>query len=198
MSKPLKVLSLFAVLLALSGCAGKNFVRPEQGAFKLGVTNYAAVTQQLGQPVREGSLVKNEKNIKSITYAYASTGGEPLEEGVIPARAMVYYFLNDTLIGQEFVSSFKSDNSNFDDTKIPMIVKGKTTRAEVIQILGRPSGTCIPPIVKATSGEALGYAYSTTRGGAFSGFKFFRKALLVSFDERDQVSDLEFSSSGNK
>ncbi|MFA4846342.1 MAG: hypothetical protein WC654_07360 [Patescibacteria group bacterium] len=198
MFKSLTSFIFISILIVLSGCAGKDFVRPTQEAFKLGKTTYSQVVQQLGEPRREGTLLKNDKNLKSITYAYAAVGGEPLEEGVIPARAMSYYFFEETLVGQEFVSSFKSDNSNFDDTKIPAIVKGKTTRSEIIQLIGRPSGSYVPPMVKATTGEALGYTYVTTRGGAFSGFKVFRKSLLISFNELDQVSETEFSSSGNK
>lgn len=198
MFKSFRSLVAISMLTILFGCAGRDFVRPNQEAFKLGQTTYAQVLQQLGEPRREGTLLKNEQNIKSISYAYAATGGEPLEEGVIPARAMTYYFLSDKLVGQDFVSSFKADNSNFDDGKVSSIVKGKTKRTDVAQLLGRPSGSYIYPIVKATAGEAVGYTYGTTRGGAFSGFKIFRKSLLVSFNENDEVSDIEFSTSGNK
>ena len=198
MFKSFRSLVAISMLTILFGCAGRDFVRPNQEAFKLGQTTYAQVLQQLGEPRREGTLLKNEQNIKSISYAYAATGGEPLEEGVIPARAMTYYFLSDKLVGQDFVSSFKADNSNFDDGKVSSIVKGKTKRTDVAQLLGRPSGSYIYPIVKATAGEAVGYTYGTTRGGAFSGFKIFTKSLLVSFNENDEVSDIEFSTSGNK
>jgi hypothetical protein len=198
MFKSIKTFLFISIAIVLAGCAGRDFVRPTQEAFKLGTTTYAQIVQQLGEPRRVGTLLKNDKSLKSITYAFAATGGEPLEAGVIPARAMGYYFLNDTLVGLEFVSSFKSDNSDFDETRIAAIAKGKTTRAEVIQLLGRPSGSYIPPMVKETSGEAVGYTYIATKGGAFSGFKFFRKSLLISFNESDQVSDVEFSSSGSK
>jgi len=186
------------ISIALSGCAGTNFIRPAPEAFKLGSSTYAQVTQQLGEPKRTGNLLKNDKNVKSIVYAYASTGGESLEAGVIAARAMTYYFLNDTLVGQEFVSSFKSDNTDFDDTKISGITKGKTTRAEVTQLLGKASSFYIAPMIKTTNGEAIGYNYNTTKGGLLGGFKFFKKSVLISFDENNQVSDIEFSSSGSK
>lgn len=198
MFKSIQALASISILLMLSGCAGTDFVRPSQDAFKLGRTTYAEVVKQLGEPRREGTLLKNEKNLKSITYAFAASGGEPLEKDVIPARAMSYYFLDSTLVGQEFVSSFKDDHSNFDDTKVSAIIKGKTTRSEVTKLLGRASGSYIPPVVKATSGEAMGYTYVTTSGGVLSGFKFFRKALLVSFDERDLVSDVDYSTSGSR
>jgi hypothetical protein len=189
------LISLFSVL---AGCAGTDFVRPSSDAFRLGETSYSQVVKQMGEPRRVGDVLKNGKQVKSISYAYATTGGEPLEEGVIPARVMVYYFHNDTLAGQEFISSFKSDNSNFDDTKIDRIIKGKTTRLQVAQLLGKSSASFIFPMVKETSGEAVGYGYQTTRGGAFSGFKFFNKVLRISFDDRNLVSDIDYTSSGSK
>lgn len=190
----------FTVIIVslLAGCAGKDFVRPSSETFKLGQTSYTQVVQQMGEPRKIGDVLKNEKNVKTATYVYAATGGEPLEEGVIPARALSYYFNNDLLVGQEFLSSFKSDNSNFDESKISAISKGKTTREEVIQLLGKPTATFVYPMIKQTSGEALGYTYNTTRGGAFSGFKFFTKALRIAFDEKGVVADIDYSSSGNK
>jgi hypothetical protein len=152
----------------------------------------------MGKPRKVADILKNEKPVKSITYVYASQMGEPLEKGVIPVRALVYFFHNDTLVGQDFVSSFKSDNSNFDNTKVENIKRGQTTRAEVIQMLGNPTASFIPPMVKATSDEAIGYSYTTTRKGVFGGIKNFSKNLRISFDEKDLVSDVEYTSKKTK
>lgn len=190
----------FAAIIVslLAGCAGKDFVRPSSEAFKLGQTTYAQVVQKMGEPRKMGDVLKNDKKVKTATYVYAATGGEPLEQGVIPARALSYYFNDDVLVGQEFISSFKSDNSNFDESKISAISKGKTTREEVIQLLGKPTASFVYPMIKQTSGQAVGYSYNTTRGGAFSGFKFFTKALRIAFDDKGVVSDIDYTSSGTK
>jgi hypothetical protein len=188
---------LAVFLLSVAGCSGKDFVRPSADAFKLGQTTYSQVLLQMGEPRKAGEVLKNGKQVKSITYVYAATGGEPLEVGVIPARALSYYFYNDMLAGQVFLSSFASDNSNFDNTKITGIIKGKTTRAEVIQLLGMPTASYIQPMVKETSGEAIGYTYQTTRGSAYSGFKFSNKNLNISFDDMNVVSDIEYTSLGS-
>ncbi len=190
------VLSIAAALA--TGCAGRNFVRPTPDAFALGRTTQAQIVEQLGEPLGQGTVAKNGATVSAIRYAYAATGGEPLEDGVIPARSLVFFFSKDVLVGEEFVSSFKSDHSNFDDTKVPSIVKGATTRAQVVQLLGPPTCRYLPPMVKATSGEAIGYAYGTTRGSAFSGFQRSQKAALISFDERDRVSDVEFTAATGK
>jgi len=80
-----------AVMLSLlAGCAGKDFVRPSSDTFKLGQATYTQVVQQMGEPRNTGNVLMNEKNVKTATYVYASTGGEPVEEDVIPARALSY------------------------------------------------------------------------------------------------------------
>jgi outer membrane protein assembly factor BamE (lipoprotein component of BamABCDE complex) len=198
MRKPFATIVLATAALFLGGCAGKNFVKPESAEFKLGETTYSQVVNKLGEPRGTGEVVKNGETMKTINYAYATTGGEPLQAGVIPARAMGYYFNRDVLVGKEFISSFKSDNSNFDEKKVPSIEKGKTTRAEVIRLLGRPYDAFVKPMVKETSGEAIGYSYSTTSGSAFTGLKFFRKAVRIAFDKDDKVLEVDYTTSGSK
>jgi hypothetical protein len=185
-------------LIVLSGCAGKDFVRPAPDAFRLGETRSAQVVARLGEPRKTGDVLTDDKSVKSITYVYASSGSEPAEEGVIPARGLTYYFYDDRMVGQEFISSFKADSSNFDETKLETLKKGKTTRAAVIQALGSPTASFIPPMVKSTSGEAIGYTYTATRGGLFSGFRVQVKSLRVSFDESDVVSDIDYKAAGSR
>src|SRR3954466_10148681 len=57
---------IFAVVTAvfIAGCAGHNFVRPSDGAFTLGQTPYAQVVQQLGEPRRESTMLRNGKQIQ--------------------------------------------------------------------------------------------------------------------------------------
>jgi len=194
-----KIEKIFTVLtiVVLAGCVGKDFVRPTSETFKLNETTYAQVVQQMGDPKKSGEVEKNGKHVRSISYTYASVGGEPAEKGVTPARTLVYFFHNDVLVGQAFLSSFKSDNTNFDETKIGSIIKGKTTRTEVIKLLGRPSASMVAPMVEETHGEAVGYQYSTVSGGVFTGFKFFNKQLAISFDENNVVTNVEYITSSH-
>lgn len=192
-----KAVCLVVLPFLICGCAGKDFVRPNAEAFKLGQTTYAQVIQQMGEPRTVSDLQVNEKLLKQTKYMYASRlAEEPSEDGAIPARVLQCYFYNDTLVGLVYLSSMKSDSSNFDHTKIESMKKGKTSRTEVIQILGKPTASLITPMVKATSGEAIGYTYQTVRGGALSGFKTFSKTLRISFDDRDIISEIDYQSAG--
>jgi hypothetical protein len=187
-------IAALAALLLVAGCAGTDFVRPSTDDLKLGKTTYKEVLTRMGPPRQEGSVLKNEKTVRTATYAYATTGGAPARPGVTPARAQSFYFHDDVLVGHEFISSFAEDHSDFDESKVPGIVKGRTTRAQLQQLLGRPSGAQIYPLIKSGQGEAATYTYAQMTGSVFTA-KFYRKVLVVTF-EGDVVTEVEYTSQG--
>ena len=185
---------LLPVLLVVAGCsATRDFVRPSPGTFKLGQTTYSQVIEQMGAPFEKTDGLQNGKPVKTITYAYASKTQEASEPGVTAGRGLTYYFYNDTLVGEQYYSSFKTDASSFDETKVQQITKGLTTRAQVVQLLGQPSATYIPPVVKEPSAEAIAYIYQTIQGSVYTGLKVSTKTLRISFDKNGIVSDIEFN-----
>ncbi|RDV00815.1 hypothetical protein [Trinickia dinghuensis] len=179
----------------MSGCAGTNFVRPNEAALQNGKTTIDDVRAQYGKPFRESSVTKNDENITLLSYAYATTGGTPLETGVVPSRSLALAFWKGVLVSNVFISSFKDDASDFDASKRDAIVKGKTTRGEVIGLLGRPAGYAIYPAIKDRNGQALIYSYHTTRGSAFD-LKFSNRDLTITIGSDGVVSDVNFESSG--
>ena len=197
MGRTFERLAAVTLLTLLCGCAGTDFVRPDTESLLVGQMTNAQVRARMGEPRREGALVKNEKTLKTATYAYASVGGKPRTPGVTPARAIGFYFYNDTLVGYEFISSWAEDHSDFDDGKVKDIVKGKTTRADLAQLLGKPVGRYIYPMIKSETGDAAVYAYAETSGSAFN-LKFYRKTLIVTFDAGGVATDVEFVSSGTR
>jgi hypothetical protein len=113
-----------ALVGALSGCAGTNFVRPDDAALQNGKTTIAEARAKYGSPFRESNAIKNDEDVKFLSYAYASTGGTPLQTGVTPARSLELGFWKDALVSNVFISSFKDDASDFDASKRAAIVKG--------------------------------------------------------------------------
>jgi len=165
---------------ALAGCAGTDLVRPDADAFKYGQTNYSAVVAKLGPPRQTGTLVRNDRNITTISY------------GETAGRAATYSFYDKLLVGSEFTSSGPADSTDFDAGRVPYIVKGKTTRAEVLQWFGKPGGYYVYPMIKTPGMQAAVYAHVETRGTAFN-LRVSRKVLIVTFDTKGVVSDVEFS-----
>jgi len=184
-----------AFAVALTGCAGRNFVRPDDASLQNGKTTIAEARATYGKPYRTGDITKNDQTVTVLSYAFATKGGTPLEAGVTPARAMDLAFWKGVMVSHCFASSFKDDATNFDAEKRQQIVKGKTTRAEVIDLLGKPAGYAIYPMIKDEKGEGLMYSYNTTRGSAFN-LKFAHKVLIVTVDPEGIVSDINYESSG--
>lgn len=179
------------------GCAGKDFTRPAPDTLVLGKTTYAEINGRYGSPYREGSLIKNEKNVRQATYAFATVGGEPLVSGVTPARGMTFSFLDQVLVGHEFTSSFKSDHTDFDATRVPQIKNGETTRAQVIALMGDPAGLRIYPMVKGGDDQGLVWIYGQTRASGFS-VSVHQKVLVVTVSAAGMVIDVEFTASGER
>jgi hypothetical protein len=199
MSRLLNASIFVAIAGFITACSvGTPHVRANAEALKLGSTTYSQVLERFGEPQHVGDLVKNGKPIKSISYSFALVSEEAQRPGIVPARAMTYYFDEHYIfVGQTFESSFDLDSTDFDERKLARIIKGKTTRAEVISLLGKPSGSYIAPMVKATYGEAIGYSNITFGKKSSSGRKVLVKSLHISFNENDQVSDMDFSSTSS-
>lgn len=196
-----KVSSLCVVVIlaasGLSGCAGTDFVRMEPQSFELGKTTRQQITQKLGEPYQVGTVQKNGKTLQTVSYGYANVGSEPLYEGVTASRSQGFYFLNGTLVGTEFTSSFKSDGTDFDATKIKLIEKGKSTKADVLKLFGAAGGEYMTPLVANPDDRALVYLYAQTRGTSFN-LRFYQKLLVVSYNPSGIVTDVEYTAQGIK
>ena len=79
-----------ALALIVAGCAGSNFSKQSGDTLVLGQTSRQEILQRLGSPYREGTVTKNGKQLKTMTYAFATTGGTPAREGVTPAFRVAF------------------------------------------------------------------------------------------------------------
>lgn len=197
-----KFTKIFVVLIisALAGCStGRQFVRSDTVNLRVGESSYSQVIAKMGEPYKSSEGVKNSVKIKSLVYAFSEN--KPLNVvslGYEPQRFINFLFDGDTLVGQQFVSSFKEDSTNFDENKIAGFIKAKTTRSDIISILGNPSGNYIKPMINDTSREAIGYKYITyIPPAAFQPSKTYTKTLTISFDDNDRVLNIDYSSSGD-
>jgi hypothetical protein len=185
--------------LALAGCAGVNFKRPDPASLKMGKTTTAEVIAVMGPPARTSETTKNTHLMKNFSYSYAESAITAARTDVITARGITLSMFNDVLVGQQFRSTFKEDTTDFDETKIAQIIKGKTTRNEVIALLGNPSGEAIFPIIKTPGEVAIRYSYLQARRPLFvGGLIIYSKDLAVSLDSYNVVSDIELTVSGEK
>src|SRR5262249_18366191 len=125
------------------------------------------------------------------TYSYASAGGTPLVDGVTPARTIGFLFRGSLLVGYQFVSSFRDDHTDFDESRVKDIRKGETTEAQVQAMLGRPAGFVRYPIVKEETHRSLVYMYTQVKGSAFN-LKVHIERLVVDLAPNGVVADVQF------
>lgn len=192
-----RTIAFALALLALTGCAGTNFKKPEPDALKIGISTRAQIVNVMGAPAQTGESLRNGEKLKVLRYAYAEGATTGKYPGVVPARAMSFLTHNDLLVAQEFVSSFVVDATDFDDTKVAQIVKGQTTRSQVVAMLGSPNGMAVHPFIKNKGETAALYSYAHVKGSVFN-MSFHSKMLVVSYDGAGVVADVEYTANGEK
>lgn len=144
----------------------------------------------MGEPVGKGEKVSNGENVEIVNYAYAQVGGEAVFDGVTPARSVGFLFHNNVLVGKEFTSSFKSDNTYFDPLKAKSVKQGMK-KQDVVTLLGKAGGEYRYPIISNKKGKALVYVFAQTKG-----FKSQQNILIVELDEKETVQKSEFNQAG--
>ena len=179
-----------ACVFLLAACAqNKDFVRPSSEALSLGKSTYSDVVSVLGESgfrMQTGTI--NGEAIQSIDYGY--------EEAAkfiglnAPQRVLHLTFFKGVLIGEEFNSSFDQDSTKFDVDRVFRLVNGKSTKADVIDALGKPSGEILYPLVNDKKGSGLVYWYTVNRP-VFDYITHISR-LIVFLDGRGIVKDISY------
>lgn len=184
-----------AALLA-AACAG-GFTRPAPEALRIGETTQSEAIARLGPPTARDTIERRGQKVAIVAYRYTTEAerqhGEP---GVIASRNLYLFFHDDRLVGHEYRSSIESDHTDFDPRKARAVVKGQSTREEVEKLLGRPSGYLTFPMVDASLGGAMVYAYTQQRRVPFGSPIVYNKNLLITFDPTGTVNGAFYEATG--
>jgi hypothetical protein len=193
------LLTIFLLPISCSvGTSGKNFVRPSNEFLILEKTTTGDIVSRFGLPLKEETLVRNGERFLNYGYIYTTTAKDKaIAEDINPQRAQFFYFSNDKLVGYEFFSSFREDNTDFDITTISQIRKGISTRSEVERLFGPPGGKAVYPLFPNKDEEVLIYFYSQAKGNILN-LAFYRKYLKIACNRQDIVTNIEYTESGQK
>lgn len=196
---------LFIILWVISiiiayGCAqtaGKKFTRMTDNMVQLGKTTHEDIVRIMGEPIKEEVFTKNDRTFKQIIYNFVSTGGQSTSKRVTAGRAQSFYFHEGILVGHLFLSNWEEDHTDFDQTKVQFVKKKETTKAEVIKLLGPPSGRYIYPFTANQEREVIVYWYTERRYYAYTAKKY-TKRLYVEYDRNQIVTDVDYYEYGEK
>lgn len=178
------------------GGLADSILRPVSSEFVLGVTHKRFLIERYGETSTRDNIyldggTKDANNVTSLVYrpgvlsAFFFGGSRP---GVFPVKMLALQFNDDLLMKYRFISNFEQDSTNFDEEKARSIESGKTTRAEVISLLGEPSGMAIYPSAREKNDTRYLYEY-------FEHDKNERtkliKRLQIDLNEQNVVKDIE-------
>ncbi|WP_444896811.1 hypothetical protein [Microbulbifer sp. SSSA005] len=184
-------------LFVLSGCTGIGTKPLGEKEVALGVDTEQSIKEKLGKPYEKGVFVKNNQQILTLAYAYPTTGKKAVSENISGTRNQGFYFYNDKLVGQDFVSSLAEDSTDFDESKVPLISEGQTSILEALDLLGKPSGEYQYPLISNKSEKAKVYMYSQTNKAIFQPASY-QKVLILSYNTDGIITNVNFAELGNR
>jgi hypothetical protein len=186
--KLIRIVCCAVALIIISGCAAPSFVKPAADKLTLGKSTSEDIIKAVG----EQPLIDSEVNAEKVQFIRYFHYENPTFWGVVTKRRDLNYTLfNNVMVGAEYDSTYSGEDTEFDTSKVTSISKGKSTRAEVIALLGKPSGEILYPLVTDKKGSGIVYSYTYSR---FAGLFTTSTAnlLVVSLNKEDVVSNISF------
>ena len=185
------VIVVFAMFMV--GCAGTPgiyFVKLETNQLVYGSDTPQSIKQKLGKPYQKENFTRNGKRMKFIRYFYLDEGGETGYKDVTAKHSQTFYFYKNKLVGHEYSSTWAADSTDFDEFIVGDIKIGTTTIQQVVELIGKPGGEFVYPLVKNELEKAKVYLYQHTKSSA-STTKYYQKMIIVSYDQNGVVTDVE-------
>ena len=180
------------IVLLMAGCADGPVLRSTSDSFVLGRTTLAEVAGHYGWASKSWDRIFRNKTVHIVMYLQASDSSDkPYRLGLSATRAARYYFVENILIGHDFDSSWASDTTDFDMTLIERVKEGQSTRAQVVDLLGKPVGYYKYPLIEEQAHEALVYLYQEL---AFTrpGVRANRKEVIIAVDQVGVVKSIKY------
>lgn len=206
-----------ALLAAACSSTGRNFDRPSNRLLVLGQTTTAEAVAALGEPTERRADPGNTAivtyfdevkprpaalrrarvagDIENLRYSYTyATMTAVADHAVARIRLLELAFWKDRLIYYHFSSSFPEDSTDFDDSRVASLARGRTTRTDVLNQFGPPGGEAVYPQV-AQPGTRL-YVYQYAIVGPQPG-QLTLKRLELLFDGAERLQEIFLSSEKN-
>jgi len=186
------------LIVLLGACASNTpLQRPQPGSLVLGSTSYQETRARFGATSRTKNLQIRGRRIQSVSYTYSDPQTPaykvPTAETV---RGLYLYFHQGVLVGYNYISSFPSDHTDFDQSMISGLVEGKSREAEVIARFGAPSGESMYPLTRHRGLRHLVYSYVQFIADPFGHGDYSSKTLVITVDRSGLVRDLDYKEEG--
>jgi hypothetical protein len=114
----------------------KKFNYQAREQLNLGSTTVLETVPLIGEPTGAKAIQYEDINFSQLEYAYLETDAT----GIVSVRHLFLEFKENILNGYYYTSSFSDDATDFDLEKSKEIEIGTSTKENVLNILGEPSG----------------------------------------------------------
>lgn len=194
----IKKITILISLLLLTACSRSvDFVRPADNALTLGKTTRGEIVALLKRDTDTiGQKLINNTLVEEMTYSHFTMDTEnsdnPEVYGTVATRGQYYYLKDNILVGTDYYSTFAKDSTKFDTSKVTSIIKGKSTKADVINMFGNPSIKMIKPLVSDKGVKAIGYHYRTMNIANGGNLKMAASKLIIELNENDVVVNIQY------
>jgi len=160
--------------------------------FELKRTTQGQVLATVGAPESISHTERNGKRIERFQYSYYTAAG--FAAGIGPVGRMAsFFFVDGLLIGYLYTSSFPGDSTDFLVESVSRIEKGKSTRGDVLALLGPPHGVVLFPLADGEGNSLIRYSY-TGATGLMGSTGFVSKDALITLNDKGVVIDINVSS----
>lgn len=196
----MKKIFLTLSVLVLTACSGTDFKKLDDSQLNFNVETPSSIKAKLGKPNTESEMTRNNKVVKALNYTYAHAYGKGTDSNVVPVRNQTFYFYEDKLVGNQYLSSWDVDSTDFDESKISQITEGKSTLFDVISLMGEPSGYEEYPLIASEKLKNKVYQYMqmTSKGLVIKKFAIYNKILKISYDTNNIVTKVSYEANGAK
>ena len=199
--------SLFVLMLTLAGCSTFQTNLAPEGLVP-GKTTSGWVMEHYGEPRGIDTITGPTVPKRTSLFRYGVRQTQPPEMfrniWQVFQKNLILEFLNDTLHGYLYNSSFNNHPTDFDKHLRRKILIGRGTKADVLSLLGEPVGKVLMPTslfdhpmlaplrhimpTNAREGWCYYYDYSYFKAGIRRRFEYY-KFLVIYFDDAGTVVD---------
>jgi len=191
---PMLVLSM---CLLISSCLSSQTVtRPLDNSLVLRQTTIQEILKRHGNPSQYSESIRNFEPIATYLYAETSRTAKPLHEHVQSIKTLAMNFHKDILVSYNFLANHANDHTDFDESKVELMQKGKHTKADVRNLLGTPAGKGVWPIIADENALMWVYRYAHASYKNGNPPQIYDKELAITFNEKGIVSDLKYTVKG--
>jgi hypothetical protein len=187
---------LLAVSCAPVQTAGRDFPRAAFAALHLRTTTDQQAETLLGPPFkrlalqgtatsRTGPLPPGKTfSVAILSYAYGISNGGPVVSGHAVGKFATLVFFQGRLAAYDLDSTIPGDaNPPIDDTRLAQLHEGRTTRDDIINLMGPPSGQSTAFSFVPQSRGHITYVWTH-----FDGADVRHKMLVIELDANDVMT----------